>query len=588
MLSPTSYLADFHLLTLFLLSTAIFAHGYSLNDERSAAKSSKPTSDCQSCCDNVCGTADCLRTALSLIEHMNAEADPCTDFAEFACGNFYKTASFPKDRSRVTRFSNLYNKNLDVMREIISEKSMPGDCAYETNMKNLYKSCMDEAKIEEIGIEPYLSTEYAREWPTLIGQNWPGESDFNLDKVITRYFRIFIHPFFSYFMRPGLKNSSTYMIYVDNPHLYLPRENYMQPRNDTVLLALETYLRDLAIELGADHAVAAQDAKDVVNLEIELAKITVPREKTRDFFKQYNPTTLAEFAKNYSYVDFANAFREMFCTANILLEDDQEINIKFPSYFKQLQDVINHSDKRRKCTWKSPGDETRNQIDYRMISKRYRNALLLAKTYPSADCYSDHVPMVGKFKLKLKKNSKPFTNIKFDLAILKTNQTIREKYQFSVQNKFEASGDAEEVEQQWENFKSAIMEAATEVIPKVKRKAKQKWMTEEILNLMEERRCAKGNKEKYEQIHKKVQEKCNMSKENWINEKCKEIEQQRKHAPQTMYRNIEEITGKRTFLSTGCIKAMNGDIIIDKEKILESGQNTQENSLKMTEKITTS
>ncbi|GFN96473.1 RNA-directed DNA polymerase from mobile element jockey-like [Plakobranchus ocellatus] len=204
-----------------------------------------------------------------------------------------------------------------------------------------------------------------------------------------------------------------------------------------------------------------------------------------------------------------------------------------------------------------------------MISKRYRNALLLAKTYPSADCYSDDVPVVGKFNLKLKKNSKLCTNIKFDLAILKTNQTIREKYQISVQNRFEALGDAQEVEQQWENFKSAIMEAATEVVPKVKRKAKQKWMTEEILNLMEKRRCAKGNKEKYEQIHKKVQEKCNMSKENWINEKCKEIEQQRKHAPQTMYRNIEDITGKRTFLSTGCIKAMNGDIIIDKEKILE-------------------
>ncbi|GFN95634.1 endonuclease-reverse transcriptase [Plakobranchus ocellatus] len=37
---------------------------------------------------------------------------------------------------------------------------------------------------------------------------------------------------------------------------------------------------------------------------------------------------------------------------------------------------------RRKWTWKSPGDETRNQIDYMMISRRYRNALLLAKTYP--------------------------------------------------------------------------------------------------------------------------------------------------------------------------------------------------------------
>ncbi|GFN92180.1 craniofacial development protein 2-like [Plakobranchus ocellatus] len=38
---------------------------------------------------------------------------------------------------------------------------------------------------------------------------------------------------------------------------------------------------------------------------------------------------------------------------------------------------------RRKWTWKSPGGETRNQIDYMMISKRYiRNALLLAKNIP--------------------------------------------------------------------------------------------------------------------------------------------------------------------------------------------------------------
>ncbi|GFO20601.1 endothelin-converting enzyme 1 [Plakobranchus ocellatus] len=120
----------------------------------------------------------------------------------------------------------------------------------------------------------------------------------------------------------------------------------MRPRNDSVLMALETYLRDVAVELGADHAVAAQDAKDVVDLETEVAKITVPKEEKRDFFKQYNPTTLAEFAKNYSYVDFASALRKVFCTANIYLEDDQEIIVQFPSYYKKLQDVLNHSDKR--------------------------------------------------------------------------------------------------------------------------------------------------------------------------------------------------------------------------------------------------
>ena len=34
---------------------------------------------------------------------------------------------------------------------------------------------------------------------------------------------------------------------------------------------------------------------------------------------------------------------------------------------------------RRKWTWKSPGDSTRNQIDYILISGRLKNALLSAK-----------------------------------------------------------------------------------------------------------------------------------------------------------------------------------------------------------------
>ncbi|GFO16493.1 craniofacial development protein 2-like protein [Plakobranchus ocellatus] len=84
---------------------------------------------------------------------------------------------------------------------------------------------------------------------------------------------------------------------------------------------------------------------------------------------------------------------------------------------------------RRKWTWKSPGDGSRNQIDYILTNERFRNAIKSAKTYPGADCYSDHVPVVAKLNLKLKKTSSNPTNIKLDLALLKTNQLIREKYQ---------------------------------------------------------------------------------------------------------------------------------------------------------------
>lgn len=49
-------------------------------------------------------------------------------------------------------------------------------------------------------------------------------------------------------------------------------EDYSRPRNDSVLAAYETYLNKTAVELGADRAVAEQDARLVVDLEIELSK----------------------------------------------------------------------------------------------------------------------------------------------------------------------------------------------------------------------------------------------------------------------------------------------------------------------------
>ncbi|GFR88016.1 hypothetical protein ElyMa_004239800 [Elysia marginata] len=36
-----------------------------------------------------------------------------------------------------------------------------------------------------------------------------------------------------------------------------------------------------------------------------------------------------------------------------------------------------------------------------------------------------------------------------------------------------------------------------------------------------------------------------------------------------MYRNVEELMGKKKASSTGCLKAKNGEIIMEKDKILE-------------------
>ena len=98
--------------------------------------------------------------------------------------------------------------------------------------------------------------------------------------------------------------------------------------------------------------------------------------------------------------------------------------------------------------WQCPGDRNRNQIDYTLISKKLRIALLSAKTYPGVNCYSHHVPVPSKFKLKLMKTQSTSKNIKLDLTLLKSNQTLGEKYCLAIQNKFEVLGEAEDVYQQ--------------------------------------------------------------------------------------------------------------------------------------------
>ncbi len=125
------------------------------------------------------------------------------------------------------------------------------------------------------------------------------------------------------------------------------------------------------------------------------------------------------------------------------------------------------------------------------------------------------------------------------------------------------------MDDQWEQMKESITQAAEETIPRQCRKAKKKWMTDDILKLMDERRKIKQNHDAYVAMNKDITAKCNLAKEEWLNEKCKEIEQKNKHDTKSMHARIREITGKRTCSATGCLKSKEGNIIMDKDKILE-------------------
>ena len=232
---------------------------------------------------------------------------------------------------------------------------------------------------------------------------------------------------------------------------------------------------------------------------------------------------------------------------------------------------------RRLYTWKSPGDITRNQIDFIITKTRFKNNVKKCRTYPGADINSDHNPVVAKVQIKLKIPAKAKRSPNLDFTALRQPE-IREEFAVKVQNRFSALMEeyldiderdtSEQIDKRWANLHSAINDTQNEVLPRKVREARKDWMNDEILEMMKERKRKKGTDE-YVQIHKQIKLKCKEAKEGWANNKCKYIEEMSdKHQVKQMFNEISQMTQKKK-IASGCIKSKDGEVLFETDKILK-------------------
>ena len=128
--------------------------------------------------------------------------------------------------------------------------------------------------------------------------------------------------------------------------------------------------------------------------------------------------------------------------------------------------------KRRTNTWQSPGDIHRSQIDYILISQRFRNCVKQTKTYPGADIGSDHNPVVMKHLVKLKQVKSSKRDPQLDMSMLR-NEDLKNRYNLSIQNRYEILAiedgfqltEERQIENQWKMLKDSMVNAAKEVLP---------------------------------------------------------------------------------------------------------------------------
>ena len=121
----------------------------------------------------------------------------------------------------------------------------------------------------------------------------------------------------------------------------------------------------------------------------------------------------------------------------------------------------------------------------------------------------------------------------------------------------------------WTEVHDTVQEAVIKTIPKKKKCKKAKWLSEEALQIVEERRQVKGKgeKERYIHLNAEFQRRARRDKKAFLSDQCKEIEgNNRMGKTRDCFKNIRDTKG--TFhAKMGTVKDRNGMDLREAEDI---------------------
>jgi predicted metalloendopeptidase len=90
------------------------------------------------------------------VDNIDKATEPCTDFYQYACGNWMKNTQIPADQSEWISFNEIYERNLITLRGIL-EKAAANDTArspVEQKIGDYYSSCVDDKSADAKGLDP--------------------------------------------------------------------------------------------------------------------------------------------------------------------------------------------------------------------------------------------------------------------------------------------------------------------------------------------------------------------------------------------------------------------------------------------------
>ena len=262
--------------------------------------------------------------------------------------------------------------------------------------RQYYKSCIDtNGTLEKLGGRPLLDILSNFFWNVTDFNGGTQLETWSLQDVTERLQHNYnVGGFFVWNVGEDDKNSSRHVLQLDQGGLSLStRDQYLNKtaQEDPVLAALLHVMVQSSLMLYAEknqhssvediselhRSDISRQMMDVIELETELAAITIPATQQRDGEGRYNNFTLRVLQEQVPFFNWTQYFQNVFQRINKTISPDEQIIVYSLDYLTALSDIIHN---------KSKTESGRNVLNNYMIWQLLKNFnMALSKEYREVD-----------------------------------------------------------------------------------------------------------------------------------------------------------------------------------------------------------